>query len=466
MNEIKKMFNNTIIYFLGNVLSKIVVFFLLPIYTKYLNPEDYGYYDVSLAYLSVATSVIFFDIWNAILRFMYKNKKKEVTIYSGFVIYLSSLVLYFIILIGVNRVFNIRYFSLLLIYGMMQTMVNYYSFIARGYSKNKIFAISGVVSTFITAIVNIYLIVILNFDFSALYISGIIAYVVQVIILEASTKVVVKFSFKHIDFNIVKELCIYALPLCINSLSYWLLTSYNRIIITNYLSPYENGLYSISGKFSFFITMISNCFLMAWQERAYAEKGTNEQKGRFFSEAFNIYFKVMIIGCLFITPIIWFIYPIIIDNSYSKGINYVPLYIIGTMLNLVSVFLGSIFGNIMKTKYIFISTIIGAIVNVVTGKILIVTLGVNGASIALSLGFLSTIISRVILLNKYIGFKVNIKYMILGSLIMISSIYIYNTNNYYIFLLFLISIPIALISIKNEIRLVLKAIVNKEVKNE
>ena len=50
------------IYFAGTVLQKIISFFLLPIYTKYINPKDMGTYDVQLAYVTFLCSVLFYYI--------------------------------------------------------------------------------------------------------------------------------------------------------------------------------------------------------------------------------------------------------------------------------------------------------------------------------------------------------------------------------------------------------------------
>ena len=41
------------LYFLGNILSKIIMFILLPVYTDYLPPEELGYYDVANTYLCI-----------------------------------------------------------------------------------------------------------------------------------------------------------------------------------------------------------------------------------------------------------------------------------------------------------------------------------------------------------------------------------------------------------------------------
>ena len=65
------------IYFAGTVLQKIISFFLLPIYTKYINPKDMGTYDVQLAYVTFLCSVLFLNIWSGIMRYTFEYKDEE-----------------------------------------------------------------------------------------------------------------------------------------------------------------------------------------------------------------------------------------------------------------------------------------------------------------------------------------------------------------------------------------------------
>ena len=42
--KVKQLFTNLVIYGLGDVATTIISFFLLPIYVRYLSPDDYGSY--------------------------------------------------------------------------------------------------------------------------------------------------------------------------------------------------------------------------------------------------------------------------------------------------------------------------------------------------------------------------------------------------------------------------------------
>ena len=58
-------------YTASSVLSKLIAVFLLPIYTHYLTPSDYGAAEVMLASVIAASIVVRLGIIEAILRFYY-----------------------------------------------------------------------------------------------------------------------------------------------------------------------------------------------------------------------------------------------------------------------------------------------------------------------------------------------------------------------------------------------------------
>ena len=59
-----------------------------------------------------------------------------------------------------------------------------FSYITRGFKKNKNFAISGILNTLFVSISSIVLIVFAKVDYSALYVAGIIGNIVQILYLE------------------------------------------------------------------------------------------------------------------------------------------------------------------------------------------------------------------------------------------------------------------------------------------
>src|SRR2546426_8822424 len=58
-------------YTASSVLSKLIAVFLLPLYTRYLSPSEYGAAEVLLSGVIAASIVIRFGMIEAILRFYY-----------------------------------------------------------------------------------------------------------------------------------------------------------------------------------------------------------------------------------------------------------------------------------------------------------------------------------------------------------------------------------------------------------
>ena len=94
MNRFPDFAKSSVLYFFGNILSKLITFFLLPIYTSYISPEDLGYYDVSTTYLNLIVTFLFIDIYVAIMRFVFDEKhgsESNKPIFNGIIHYFCIL---------------------------------------------------------------------------------------------------------------------------------------------------------------------------------------------------------------------------------------------------------------------------------------------------------------------------------------------------------------------------------------
>lgn len=464
MNDIKKFAKASGVYFFGNVLMKIIIFLMLPLYTKYINPADYGTYDLYIAYVTFLCSVLFLDIWSAIMRYMFAdNKNKEKPLNSGIIIFIISSLLYTILVFIIGNIMNVPYLFLVYLYGILMNVQNLFGHIARGYENNTLYSLSGIISTFITVISNIVLIVLLHFDYSSLYISSCIGFFINSLIIFFGSKLYQKFNKKYFDTILFIDIFKYSLPLCLNSVAYWFLTSYNKVVISNKLSSYDNGLYAIAGKFSVMLTLVTSCFQMAWQELSFSKASLKtENLGDFYTKAIDLYFKFLFIGMAILLPVIYIIFPYMTDSSYSDACNLVPMYLLATIFSILSTFLGSVFGTIKETKKIFTTTVWGSIVNVLTINILVRHVGVNSASISLFLGFFVTVVMRIRLLKKFIPLHINLnkiaRYFVL---IVISMIAFYSNNLTINILNLLLMVIISLYVMKNDIVLVINSFMNK-----
>lgn len=415
MNELLKFIKSSGIYFVGTVMTKLISFFLLPLYTAYISPHDYGIYDLYNAYIMFFCSVLFLDIWSGIMRFMFDYDKKDRTkpINSGIVIFMISCLLYTVLLCFAVPLLHLRYPVWLFLYGILMNMQTLVGYIARGYGKNVLYTSAGIVGSFTTIMFNILLLTYFKMDFSALFIASCIGYIVNILIITINLKEPEVFSVKNFDKKVFKELLIFSLPLCVNSVAYWFLTSYNRIIVVHELGPDVNGYYAISGRFGSMITLFTTCFQMAWQELAYSKTAREKDLDNFYTVAINSYIKCMGAGLIILIPMIYLIYPVLVNESYDVGKALIPFYLMGTILSTISSFLGNSFSAIKKNNLLFWTMVIGSVSNVVCIHLLISRIGIQASNISLMIGFLMLCVSRIVLFKKYMKLKIDYKSIII-----------------------------------------------------
>ena len=73
---LKSFFKNSVIYTLGHVLSSGIAIFLLPIYTRYLSPAEYGVIDLFIVIAAIVNLTIALEISQGIARY-YQEAKNE-----------------------------------------------------------------------------------------------------------------------------------------------------------------------------------------------------------------------------------------------------------------------------------------------------------------------------------------------------------------------------------------------------
>ena len=423
MKDFIKFIKSSGIYFIGNVLIKMISLILLPVYTKYIPPNDFGTYDVSIAYVTFLCSVLFLDIWNGIMRFMFDYDSiddKSKAIHNGGIIFILSSIIYTVLIIIIGRIYNINYLWWIYLYGILLNVQNLFSYIVRGFGKTILFASAGLVGTIITIACNIFFLVYLKMDYSVLYISACLGFAANILILLSCKHIIKSVNLVYFDKALFKKILFFSLPLCLNSLAYWFLTSYNRVVISNKLSFTENGYYSVAGKFASVIALFTSSFQMAWQELSFSKNNQDiNEASKFYSEAINLYIKVLCMGVLLLIPVICVAFPYMVNEAYIDSKGVIPLYLLATVASFVSVFIGNIFGAIKKTANIFTTTLVSSIINVVIINAFIGLLGLQAANISLLVGFLANIFLRIRLLNKQLKIRIDYKFLVIYSLLFI-----------------------------------------------
>lgn len=431
MSVSKNVFKTSIIYFIGQVLTKVIAFILLPLYTNYISTTDFGYYDLTLSVLGVVIPVIFMEIWTGVLRFAIENKDEEykkIIINNSLIIVIVSFIIYTIVYGMAFLFMNFRLPIMIYVYSIIWIFQLIILNIARVYGKNTLYASSGVVNVLINALMTILIVKLTNGNIISLYIGVTLGIIVQSIMIERSVKVLKNFSIKSYDTQICKELIKFSLPLSFNSVVYWMMEGFNKIIISNKLGMAANGIYAVGNRLSTVLNLVLQVFLLAWQETIF-KISTVEEKLDIYNTGFNLMIKVIGGGLVVLLPLISLSFKYIIGNDYSSARNLIPFLLLVIFLNSLSSILTSCFAAEKDNKSTLLSRCVSGTINVVVLFLTIDKIGLYASPLALCSANIIGIITQIILLKKHVLLKPNAINCITFIILFMISLIAYLGNN-------------------------------------
>lgn len=415
----RKLFNNSLIFAIGNLGSKFIIFLLLPIYTSQLTKDEFGLVDLITSTLGLLLPLLTLSIFDAVFRFvMDKNYDKQSVLTNSLIVFfigsLVSILIYPIFLILLPFDEYLIFFYILFFSQALNAILSQY---VRANGNVKLFAINGLLNATFLLISNIVLLIIFN--------QGIIGYLFSLIVANLASNILLLFisdaikniKIKKINYNLIRELLLYSLPLVPNSIMWWVMSLSDRYLIVYLVGMAANGLYAVANKIPSILTVLNTIFFQAWQMSA-IEESNLEEKDKLFSEVFTIFGAIMLMGTSFLLIFLKSIIDLIVDIEYYSSWEYVPYLLLGVVFSSFSGFLGTNYIVAKKTSGIFITSFIGALINIILNLVLIPWLGVIGASISTMFSFFTIWLLRIHNTRKYVNIKVSFKKIPLALIVL------------------------------------------------
>lgn len=424
MNQYKKLGKNVALITLGNFASKIMSFFLIPLYTAVLTTSEYGTADLMTTTINLLSPFLTLLISEAVMRFALDQGKDRRQVFSiGLIITIAGFVVMLLCSPVVLLSKNIRpFFLYFLLYYFFTTIHTLTSQFVKGIEKVGVYSISGVLQTVCFISCNIFFLLVIKIGVNGYLLSLIISNIFASIILwiggGLSNYLV---SVSKIDMNLLKEMLSYSIPMIPNSLSWWISNSSDKYITTFFCGVAVTGVYSVSQRIPSLFSTISTIFMGAWQISAIEDFGS-EKSRKFYSNIYNQYsvFNIivvsgLILGCRILAKILF-------SNDFYIGWKYVPILLFAYLFFALSSFLGTIYTSAKKTKMLFLSTMIAAVINIVLNIILIPIFEAQGAAVATFFSYFLVWLVRLIDTRKIIKLDINIKNDMMSYLLIIIQI--------------------------------------------
>lgn len=409
----KRLIKKSGIYFIGNISSKLMSAILIPIYAFYINVTDLGFFDFSQTLIGILSPIVILAIWEAVLKVLLSDddiqmKSKYISTSFLFSFFIIGVIIIAAILSSVLDVINIEYFTYIVAMISIQSLVKLWQYAARGSGLNKLYVVSGIISTFANFSFIIVLVVILNYGLEGLFISFLVGQLTIIFMLEYKLKIIRCVKLSEFDMSILKNMLLFSSPLVLNLVSSWFMAGFGRMIITLKLGTEFNGLYSFSNKFSLIIAMIGSVITMALIEEAILsikKKNFNNTFNRTIEELFVLFFMLALCA----VPAISIFYYFISDTVYYDSVYFAPWMLLFAIASSMSSNIGSVFQAIEKTKYQFTTTVLGGATTVIISFLLIDRIQVYAVILGQILGASVMLLSRYFIINKFIPFKISWK---------------------------------------------------------
>lgn len=464
MSRTKDLAKNTLIITIGRISTQFITFLLLPLYTSLLSTTEYGAVDLITTLVQLFIPIVSLMIDQGVFRYLLSCEtelEKKIVISNAFFILLGLNLLFVIIYLLLLPFITVQYNIWILLILVATAFNNLFLQVARGLKRTTDYTFGSFVCSVITIVLNVLCIAFLKMGAVGMLIATFGGNVICLIYLFFKLGIFKYISLSGVNKKTANDELKYSIPLVPNQLSLWVMNGSDRLIVSFILGTAANGILAVSHKFPTIFMTFFNIFLLAWHETG-AIHYFDEDRDIFFSETIQkivTIFATLCMGIIIILPIVfdWFV-----NASYNEAYYNIPIYLIASFFNVVVGVLGVVYVAIKKTFEIAKTTMIAAVINILVNIILINQIGLYAASVSTFVGYLVTMIYRIIDTKKYLNIKYNWNHYIIVMFGMTLCTFIYYLHNK---IVSIVTLPIFLIIVlwvnKDSIELIKNAVKRK-----
>jgi O-antigen/teichoic acid export membrane protein len=409
MSRIKELASDTAVYGLSSVVARFLNYLLVPFYTAYFAPGEYGV--ISLIYAGIVfLNVLFtFGMESSYIRYASQREGSQNVFRTIQTLLLGvGSILAVIMLVGSGWVMPVMSLSpadstiYILLIGILWfdalSVVPYAEL--RLVRKSFTYAGYRLANVGINLTLNIYLVAGLGLGIEAVLWSNLAASAITAFGLWVHTWAQLAGKF---DIAIVRQVLFFGLPYVPNGLGFAINEVVDRFFL-NAMSPESierlygsmysaediTGIYNACYKLAIFMLLTVQMFRMAWQPffMKYATSTDNRETFAAVFDWFNLFAgSIFLLIALFVADIAALKVPFLgegtlINHRYWAGLSIVPLLLLAYWLQgWFVIFSAGIFIK-EKTKLLPGITLVGAIITITLNYLLVPTMGMNGAAIA------------------------------------------------------------------------------------
>lgn len=395
--ELRALAKHTSVYGLGNLLSKVVGFVLIPFYTHFLTPADYG--TLELLDLSITVFGLVTMMWmNAsVVRYYYEyDEEKSRQEFVSTVLIAASVLGVVAAVSGIlfskelstlvlkSPAFY-RYFWLVFLTFGFSTLNSVSLSLLRAKQRSGVVTALSVVSMVLSLSLNIYFIAVLRFGVAGILLSSLITTALSGIALTVFNFRGLKLRFSFEKFTAVAH---FGAPLLVTSFASFALNFSDRFFLQHFTNVSAVGIYALGYKFGFMLSFLAvQPFDMIWSSRVY-EVAKKPNGPALFSRIFRYYTLLLIALALGLSLFIQDAISIVASPAFRAAYKVVPVVALAYVFQgAYRFFVGGIYVK-KVTRWVGAISAVSLALNLALNYVLIRPYGGMGAAWATVISFL------------------------------------------------------------------------------
>jgi O-antigen/teichoic acid export membrane protein/glycosyltransferase involved in cell wall biosynthesis len=388
--RLRRLGRHSAIYGLGGLVSRVLAVILLPLYTHYLSPGDYGRIATLAALVIVLTIILRLGITSAFFRFYFDSTEREhrlEVLRTSFWFTMGVATVGLIGLVGLSKPIASLLFGdssdwkLVAASGVaLWAQTNYEQLTAlfRVEERAGAFVAASVTNILITVGATLILVVGLEQGPLGVIVGNFTGTLIVYLSLLGYRREQLGLSFDRV---LLREMNRFGLPLVPAAMFMWVTNFSDRFLLGQWADQHEVGLYSVGVQISSAMVLLLTAFRTAWPAFAYSIESDAEA-----SETYGWVLTYLTLVTSWIATALGLLSPWIVTVLAES--EFAPASRVVAPLAFASVALGGYIvvsigvGRSRRTGFNWVVTLAAALVNFVLNVILIPPYGMMGAAVA------------------------------------------------------------------------------------
>ena len=336
--ELKKLTRLSAVYGTARLLNGLIGILLIPIYTRYLSPADYGLFSLYTIAGQVVTIMSLMGVGAAMFReVVFRNADERTAITTALYFQIAQAVVFF----GALVVFSPQ-LSQLLFGEEAHTYLLQLIFVTNGLSIFGLIVLSilqmgeQAVSYSVLYVVRFVVGVALNILFIVVWRQGLEGLILAGLVTVILTNILAGLLFvkiqgrnlrPRISLSMLRRMLRFGLPLVPFQLASIVLTSSDRFFLEHYAGTAEVGIYSLGYKFGMIVQLLVAAVQTAWETRMFAIAKEEDAEHKFARIVLYYLTAAGFVG-LAISVLCKEALVIVADPTYFSAYTVVPLIVL------------------------------------------------------------------------------------------------------------------------------------------